>query len=118
MRAISAATCSANSRVGRSTMACTDFWVGSTIPSAKGIPKAAVLPEPVRDWTMMSRRARTNGSVTVCTSMGSLKPISAIACRTSGRRPRSAKEVFFSTGLSLAAAAAGDGASVLSLTSA
>ena len=115
IRAISAATCNASSRVGKSTMACTDFCLGSTIPSANGIPKAAVLPEPVRDWTMMSRPARTNGKVTVCTSMGSTNPMSAKARRISGRRPMSANEGFFSTALSSAAGAAGDVSSALSL---
>ena len=30
---------------------------------AKGMPKAAVLPEPVRDWTIRSRPAAMSGRV-------------------------------------------------------
>ena len=67
--------------------------MGSAIQSAKGMAKAAVLPEPVRDCTRMSRRCRTSGMAVTCTSMGSVKPMSESACRTADPSPRSAKVV-------------------------
>src|SRR6185436_16417574 len=102
MRAISAATCRASSRVGRSTMACTNFSSGFTSQSAMGMPNAAVLPDPVRDWTMMSLPSRTSGSVAVCTCMGAVKPMSVTACSTSARRPMSAKVGPLGAGVSVA----------------
>jgi hypothetical protein len=47
-------TCSASSRVGARMRA----WApddSASMRCAIGMPKAEVLPEPVRDWTMMSR---------------------------------------------------------------
>ena len=49
MRASSAATCKASSRVGSNTIACTALIDGSTTSLTNGIPKAAVFPDPVRD---------------------------------------------------------------------
>ena len=46
--------------------------------------KAAVLPEPVRDWTMRSRPCTMSGNVLAWTGMGSEKPISSTARSTSG----------------------------------
>ena len=83
MRASSAATCRASSRVGISTTACTNLSVGSTIPFANGMPKAAVFPDPVRDWTIRSWPAVMSGKVVACTGIGSVKPISSTARRTS-----------------------------------
>src|SRR5437868_4651545 len=91
MRASSEATCSASSRVGRSTMAWTAFTFGSTTSLTNGMPKAAVLPEPVRDWTIRSLPWRTSGMVAACTSMARWKPMASTALRTSCRSPRSAK---------------------------
>ena len=55
----------------------------STSPCANGMPKAAVFPDPVRDCTIRSRPAVMSGKVAVCTGIGSVKPISSTARRTS-----------------------------------
>ena len=64
---------------------------GSTMLLANGMPKAAVFPEPVRDWTIRSRPAVMSGKVAACTGIGSVNPISSSARRTSACRPSSAK---------------------------
>src|SRR5262245_46580527 len=56
------------------------------------MPNAAVLPEPVRDWTIRSRPWMMRGYVAACTGIGSEKPISSTARSTSAWRPSSAKE--------------------------
>ena len=56
----SPAVCSASSRVGDSTMACTRLSAGS-IFSTSGMPKAAVLPVPVCAWPITSRPSSMGG---------------------------------------------------------
>jgi hypothetical protein len=50
------------------------------------IPKAAVFPVPVRDWTIRSLPDMERGMVRDCTSVGSWYPIFSRAARTSGLR--------------------------------
>ena len=57
---------------------------------AKGMPKAAVFPEPVRDWTIRSLPAAMSGRVSACTGIGPVNPISSSARRTSAWSPISA----------------------------
>ena len=90
--ASSAATCSASSRVGSRMIACTNLSSALTMPFANGMPNAAVFPDPVRDCTIRSRPAVISGNVAACTGIGSVKPISSTARRTSACRPSSANE--------------------------
>ena len=92
MRASSAATCSASSRVGSRMIACTNLSSAMTMPLANGMPNAAVLPDPVRDCTIRSRPGMISGNVAACTGMGSENPISSTARMTSACRPSSAND--------------------------
>ncbi len=68
---ISAATWRASSRVGASTTAWTDSFAGSIL-STMGMPKAAVFPVPVRDWTTRSLPAIASGIVSAWTPVGAV----------------------------------------------
>ena len=98
MRVTSPATCSASSRVGISTMACTKRSSGRTMRSISGMPKAAVLPDPVRDCTIRSRPARIRGRVSACTFIAAVNPMSASACNTGAPSPSSSKLMLASSG--------------------
>src|SRR5215204_2118663 len=81
-----------SSRVGVRTSAWMASNSGSTY-SIIGIPKAAVLPEPVCAWPITSRPSRSGGTPCSWIGDGVSYPTSSSACRTGAERPRSVKVV-------------------------
>jgi hypothetical protein len=92
MARISLATWFASSRVGASTMACVTAWSVS-IPATMGIPKAPVLPLPVRAWTMRSPPPIMRGMTRAWTGIGLSQPRSRMPLSmSSGSSATSLKE--------------------------
>src|SRR5918992_819905 len=73
---MSPATCRQSSRVGTRTRACTSGSSGSTSWTI-GMPKARVLPVPVRAWPMRSTPARARGRQRVWMGKGCSIPTRA-----------------------------------------
>ena len=61
------------------------------------MPKAAVLPVPVRDWTMRSRPLRAFGIAAACTGVGDSYPLASRLPRVAGERERALKLRFTAT---------------------
>jgi hypothetical protein len=64
-----------------------------------GMPKASVLPVPVRAWPMMSAPDSASGRVSSWMGKGLVMPASASASHRAGSSPKSAKEVVAAVGV-------------------
>ena len=82
--------------MGASTTACTTSRAASTF-STIGIPKAAVLPVPVRDCTTRSLPASASGIASSWTGVGDSYPFASRLPRVSGERERALKLRFTAT---------------------
>ena len=87
---MSPATWRHSSRVGTRTRACTSGSSGSTSWTI-GMPKASVLPVPVRAWPMRSTPASASGRHRVWMGKGCSIPTRANEVNVVGMAPRSAK---------------------------
>src|SRR4051812_3632886 len=81
-----------SSRVGVRTRAWTSWTDGSTC-SIIGSPKAAVLPDPVWAWPIMSRPSMSGGIACSWIGLGDSYPTSRSAASVGSESPRSAKVV-------------------------
>ena len=82
--------------MGASTTACTPPFAASTF-STIGIPNAAVLPVPVRDWTTRSLPASALGIASSWTGVGDSYPLASRLPSVAGERERALKLRFTAT---------------------